>query len=530
MRSTRALSSKAAKVQKHLVDNVLKNNNCGMNRKFSTNVKLYAPPAHYVSINPATGELMAQFQCQSDKELNEKINKSVAAFKEWNGEFPKHISSTKELTDYINERVDFRTEILMNPLIEVLQQNKEKYAKMMSLEMGKPISQAYAEIDKCCSLIDYYKKNSKQFLAPKVVVENDKIIQQVVNQPLGPILQCAPFNFPFWQVIRFCISSMYVGNSVLIRHNHQVPQTALLIEEAFVKALQKSKASDVLIEGLYQNLFITNEQVSNTISDSRIRGVAFTGSTQVGRIIGEQSGRNLKKHILELGGSDAFIILKDADIDQAIKDAIISRHNNNGQTCISAKRFIVESSIKKQVEERLAEAIKSLKMGDPLDSKNDLGPMARKDLRDKLVDQIKLSLDQGATLLVGGNVPSDEKLKNGFFVEPTLITNVKEDNYAFQNELFGPVTSIIEARDEEHAIELANQSCYGLGGSVYTKDIAKGHSLALRLDVGLSFVNGFVKSAPELPFGGTKDSGYGRECGQEGISEWSNIKTVVIQK
>lgn len=282
---------------------------------------------------------------------------------------------------------------------------------------------------------------------------------------------------------------------------------------------------------IFQNVFLENNQVSTAIAHQKLRGVAFTGSTQVGKIIASQAASHLKKHVLELGGSDAFIVLKDADLELAVKNAVTSRINNCGQTCIAAKRLIVEKDVLPQFEQMLAERVKNLKMGDPLVKGTEVGPMARKDLMEKLDDQVKLCVKQGAKVLVGGskaNLPGE--LSNGFFYTPTVLTNVTTDNFAFDNELFGPVFVIIAADSAEHAVSMANQSIYGLGGSVYTRDWQKGLKYAERLECGLAHVNGVVRSSPDMPFGGVKESGYGRECGPEGLLEYCNIKSVVIEK
>lgn len=282
---------------------------------------------------------------------------------------------------------------------------------------------------------------------------------------------------------------------------------------------------------IYQNVFLENQQVSTTISHNKIRGVAFTGSTQVGKIIASQAASNLKKHVLELGGADAFIVLKDADLELAVKNAVVSRINNCGQTCIAAKRLIVEKEVLPQFEKMLAEKVKSLKLGDPLVRGNDVGPMARKDLMDKLDDQVKLCVSQGAKVLAGGSKASlSGELSNGFFYQPTVLSNVTTDNFAFHNELFGPVFVVVAAENADHAVQLANESIYGLGGSVYSKDVKKASKIAEKLECGMAFVNGVVRSSPEMPFGGVKESGYGRECGSEGILEWCNAKTMVVDK
>ncbi|KAF0977625.1 hypothetical protein FDP41_003617 [Naegleria fowleri] len=476
---------------------------------------------HYVSINPTTGkESEKKFTSLSNEQLEETIQASWKSFEAWNPQL--YGVNPKELSDLIR----WRCESVMNPLAELFDSKKNELAKLMALDMGKPLAQGIAEAEKCVLLIRYYAKNAESIMRDRIVTENEKHISKVVYQPLGPILQCAPFNFPYWQVIRFCIPAMLAGNTVLIRHNHQVPQCAESINHLFAEALDKGNAPKELRK-IYQNVFLENEQVSTAIAHPKVRGVAFTGSTQVGKIIATQAAANLKKHVLELGGADAFIVLKDADLELAVKNAVTSRINNCGQTCIAAKRFIVEKDVLPQFEKMLVERVNKLVVGNPLENGVEVGPMARKDLRDKLDEQVQLCKQQGAKVLTGGFKLKD---KEGWFYAPTVLSGVTPDNFAFQNELFGPVFVVIAAENADHAVSLANDSIYGLGGSVYSRDWKKGMKYAEKLECGLAFVNGIVRSSPDLPFGGVKESGYGRECGPEGMLEWCNVKTMSIEK
>lgn len=461
-----------------------------------------SPSTPIASYNPFDGSLVSEFDFMSYKAAEICISRSFEAFQAMK-KFPieKRAAAMKELAILLREQ-------------------KSHFAELMATEMGKPLKQGEAEILKCADCCDYFAEHAAEMLKEKLV-SSDASISKVIYQPKGPILQVAPFNFPFWQVIRFVAPALMAGNTAIIRHSHSVPKCALAIAELFEKIS--------LPENSLQIVFLDNETVAKTISDKRIRGVAFTGSTQVGAIIASQAAANLKKHVLELGGSDPFIVLKDANLDLAIAQGISSRTLNNGQSCIAAKRFIVEEGIYEEFLARLKEKVEKLKIGNPLDPTTDVGPLARKDLRDKLAIQVESAIKEGATLVSGGSIPKNDELKKGFFYTPTILSNIGSGMNVFYEELFGPVFSVIKCRDAEHAIELANMSEYGLGGAVFSEDLKKAQHVAESIESGMAFVNGLTKSCPQLPFGGEKNSGYGRECGSEGLLEFVNVKSVWIK-
>lgn len=479
--------------------------------KFVTNVKYQQKRCHYtqrsystalssrsvvsqpyVSYNPYNGQEIKRYDFVTPNEIDLMIQRSHDAF-----------------LSYRNTSFRERRQLLLQ-LANVLEANKEHWARIITEEMGKPIVGAIQEVEKCALNCTYFANEGERMAQDEPVDHNAKI----VYLPMGPILQLAPFNFPFWQVIRFAAPALMAGNVLMIRHSHCTPRSAEAIQKAFDEAMFPN--------GIYQNVFADNDSVARIIADPRVRGVTFTGSTETGKKIGEMAAKNLKKHVLELGGSDAFIVLKDANLNAAVETAVTSRTLNNGQSCIAAKRFIVEEPIYDEFVHKFTALFKKLEMGDPLDKKTDIGPMARADLRDKLHKQVTQAIAQGAKLVMGGKIPEGP----GFFYPPTILTEVDQNNVAFTEESFGPVAAIIRAKDMKHAVELANMSEYGLGSTVFTEDDKKGEWIARELDTGLTFINGICRSAPHLPFGGQKNSGYGRECSTIGLREWTNIKTV----
>ncbi len=383
--------------------------------------------------------------------------------------------------------------------------------------MSKPITQAVAEAEKCGWVCDYYADNAAAQLRP-VPAETDASTSYWTPRPLGVVLGIMPWNFPFWQVIRFAAPTLTAGNATILKHAPSVPGCALALETLFTDAGYPP--------GLFTNLFIDVETTGALIDDSRVRAVSLTGSVRAGRSVAARAGAAIKKCVLELGGSDPSLILADADLDAAAVSCAMGRLINNGQSCVAAKRFVVVESVREAFEERLLAAMDVWTFGDPSDPDTGVGPMAREDLRDTLHDQVQRSIDAGARLVVGGTVPD----RAGSWYPPTVLADVRAGMAAYTEELFGPVATILPAVDEADAIRIANDTTFGLGASVYTEDATRGERIAAELlDAGNCFVNGIVKSDPRLPFGGTKESGYGRELSPLGILEFTNVKTVWVK-
>jgi len=450
----------------------------------------------FESRNPFNDKLLQKFNLLKDRELEEALQKAEYAFA---------INRTSA--------IPVRTKRLLN-LIRVLEERKEVAAALMTEEMGKPIQQAIAEVDKCIQLCQFYMDSTAEFLKDQQV-ETDAIKSSIYYAPLGLILGIMPWNFPFWQVFRFAIPALMTGNAVLLKHAPNVPRCAAFIEDLFVEAAWP--------DHLFQNLYISNEQVARVIEDDRIQGVSFTGSLKTGSIIGALAGSNIKKCILELGGSDAFVVLADANLKEAAHVAIASRMLNNGQSCIAAKRWIVDQVVAESFVSLVQEEISRLVVGDPKDPNTDVGPMARKDLALELHRQMEDSISQGARVLYGGGI---RKSGTSMF-EPTLLVDVEPGMPCFDEETFGPLATVIVAEDDQDAIMLANQSKYGLGASIWSTDRDRANILAKQLQCGTVTINGMVKSHVELPFGGIRNSGFGRELGQFGLMEFINIKTIL---
>jgi succinate-semialdehyde dehydrogenase/glutarate-semialdehyde dehydrogenase len=383
--------------------------------------------------------------------------------------------------------------------------------------MGKPIKESVAEIEKCQWLCQYYADNAKEFLAPEKV-ETDYQVSEIHYQPIGVVLAVMPWNYPFWQVFRFAIPAVMAGNTCVLKHASNVPGCAKAIEEIFIKAGAP--------EGLFHTLLIGSEMVEEVIANSKIKAVSLTGSTQAGKKVAALAGEYLKKTVLELGGSDAYIILEDADLDEAAKLCVKSRLLNNAQSCIGAKRFIAVESVYDEFRSLVLKEMKGKVMGDPLDEDTDLGPMARLDLRDELHQQVVESIKKGAECLMGGSIPD----KAGAFYPPTVLECLKSGMPAYDEELFGPVVSLFKVKNLNEALDIANSSIYGLAGGIFSKDIDKAKEIAIKhFDSGACFINDFAKSDPRLPFGGIKQSGYGRELSPIGIKEFVNIKTICVK-
>jgi succinate-semialdehyde dehydrogenase/glutarate-semialdehyde dehydrogenase len=406
---------------------------------------------------------------------------------------------------------------LMKNAAKVLRRKKDEFARLMTLEMGKPILQSKAEVEKCAWVCDYYADNAEKFLTNEEV-KTDFSKSFVSFQPLGVILAVMPWNFPFWQVIRFAAPTLMAGNAGVLKHASNVMGCALAIEDVFLEA--------GFPENLFKTLLISSKKVEGVIRNKNVQAVTLTGSTPAGKSVASIAGSKVKKSVLELGGSDPYIILEDADLESAAETCVNARLINGGQSCIAAKRFIIVDEVYKKFEELFVPKMKSKKMGDPFDEANDLGPQARTDLRNELQDQVKSSVDKGAKVLLGGEIP---QMKGAYYL-PTVLSNVSAGMPAYDEEIFGPVASLIKVKNEKETIEVANSTSFGLGSAVFTKDIERGERIAEKeLIAGSCFVNEAVRSDPRLPFGGVKESGYGRELSLFGIKEFVNIKTVCIK-
>ncbi|MBD3233050.1 MAG: aldehyde dehydrogenase family protein [candidate division Zixibacteria bacterium] len=449
------------------------------------------------AINPATNKLIKEYQEHSSddvKQIIESVNNEQRSWK--NTDFPH------------------RSE-LMKKAADILRSDEDKYAKLITQEMGKPISESGAEIQKCAWVCDYYAENAVRFLDDEPIT-TDASKSFVAFEPLGVVLAVMPWNFPFWQVFRFAAPALMAGNAGLLKHASNVPGCALAIEEIFNKA--------GFPVNIFRTLMISSGLVEEVIVNDIIKAVTLTGSEPAGSSVASIAGRELKKTVLELGGSDPYIVLEDADIDTCVETSVKARMINTGQSCIAAKRFIVVRSRVQEFEEKQTELMNSMKLGDPMDESTQVGPLARMDLLDDLDAQVKQSIEAGARLLCGGERISGE----GAFYKPTVLTDVTKGMAAYNEETFGPVSAIIPVEDEQEAINVANDSEFGLGGSLWTQDVEKGERLARQVESGAVFVNGMTKSDPRLPFGGVKKSGYGRELSQFGIREFVNIKSIWI--
>ncbi len=452
----------------------------------------------FVSINPATGETLAKVPKDKDSVIKTKIQRAASFADEWAD------SSFAERTQ------------LLNRLAKVLEENVKELATLITQEMGKPIRQAEAEVKKCAWVCRYYAEHAPRFLEEESV-STDATYSGIRYEPLGAILGIMPWNFPFWQVFRFAIPAIAAGNTVLIKHASNVPQTALRLVEVFRTAGAP--------EGLFQVLMISASKVKDVLKFEEIRGVSLTGSTEAGRKVAELAGKHLLPSVMELGGSDPFLVLPDANLHDAARVGIIARMQNNGQSCIAAKRFIVSDVVAKKFTDLMRSQFQYLKVGDPMDPETDVGPLARKDLVETLHDQVKKSVKKGARILLGGKPLKDHQ---GFYYMPTLMTDVGPGMPVFDEETFGPVLPITVAPSIQEMIRLANATRYGLGASVWTLDEEVARMLISELKTGMVFVNTMVRSDPRLPFGGVKESGYGRELNRHGIYEFVNIKTVWI--
>jgi succinate-semialdehyde dehydrogenase/glutarate-semialdehyde dehydrogenase len=449
----------------------------------------------FKSINPFNNKEVGSYTALSKEETTTKLNNAQKAFISWR-KVP------------LAERTS-----LLKEAGQVLRDNVEEYAKMITLEMGKPIAESRAEVNKCAWVCDYYAENAADFLADETIATDAK--QSLVkHDPIGTVLAIMPWNFPFWQVFRFAAPTLTAGNTGLLKHAPNVFGCAKLIEEVFVKAGYPPQ--------VFQNLIVHHDLTEHIISHDGVRAVTLTGSERAGSAVGEIAGRYIKKSLLELGGNNAFIVLEDADIDKAVNTAITARMLNCGQSCIAAKRFILLEGIYDEFVSRFTAAVSKLKAGDPMKGTTQIGPLARIDLADQLNHQVKESVKQGAQLLLGGN-------QKGCYHEPTILGNVKPGMSAFSEETFGPLAAMIKAKDIDHAFQLSEQSKYGLGVTICTKNSEKALKYSDKVSDGAYFINELVKSDPRLPFGGTKKSGYGRELAKDGMMEFINRKTIYVK-
>ncbi|MFV8370041.1 NAD-dependent succinate-semialdehyde dehydrogenase [Flavobacterium sp. LB2R40] len=449
------------------------------------------------TVNPNTNKVERTFDEMTDEVVDLLIAQSAETFVTW-----------KE------KNYESRAQIL-HKVASLMREKKESLAKIITQEMGKLIAQAESEILLSAAIFDYYATHAAKFLEDKHL-EPTTGSAYIRCSPIGVLFGVEPWNFPFYQVARFAAPNLMVGNTVLVKHASMVPQCALAIEALFQEAGAQ--------KGLYTNLFISAKRATSLVSDKRIKGVSLTGSEEAGASIAAEAGKNLKKSVLELGGSDAFIILEDADIDKVVEWAVVGRINNNGESCVASKRFIALETVADEFIEKFKEKLSNLIVGDPMDPKTQLGPMSSEEAAVHIIDQIRKSVDAGATLLLGGT-RSDLP---GAFVQPTILTDLKPEIPAYYEEIFGPVASFYRVKDEESAIILANDSDFGLGCSIFSQDIARAERIADKIDTGMVFINHPTGTQPDLPFGGTKGSGYGRELSELGIHEFVNKKLIRI--
>jgi len=449
------------------------------------------------SIDPATGRELATFPEADESAIETALTKAWDVRHGWR-----------------DGGVAMRAS-LMRSVAGVLRADKSRYAALATVEMGKPIVEAEAEVEKCAWTANWFAENAERLLADEAV-ESTATESYVRFQPLGVILAVMPWNFPFWQAFRAGLPALSAGNVMLLKHSSNVPQSALAIEEVFREA--------GVPEGVFQTLLIGSAAVERLLADHRVAGVTLTGSDKAGSLVAEAAGKALKKTVLELGGSDPFIVLADADVGAAATVACRARNQNNGQSCIAAKRFIVEEKVADEFEQRFVSAVAALKVGNPMDRANQVGPLARADLVEDLERQVDESVRMGARPLTGGKrIPGD-----GYYFEPTVLAGVRPEMPAYHEETFGPVAAVIRVKDEEDALRVANDTEYGLGSNIWTADVERAKRLAERVEAGLVFINGMVASDARLPFGGVKRSGYGRELSAYGIKEFTNIQTVWV--
>jgi succinate-semialdehyde dehydrogenase/glutarate-semialdehyde dehydrogenase len=447
------------------------------------------------TINPANNQTVKSFEEMSPKVVDAAVAQATLAYSDW------------RKTSYQDRST------LLKEVASLMRARKTYLAQLITLEMGKLIAQAEGEIDLSADIFDYYATHGAKFLADKPLFP--QFGQAFIRySPIGVLFGVEPWNFPFYQVARFAAPNLMVGNTILVKHASMVPQCAIAIQDLFLDA----KAP----KGVYTNLLISGKRASELVADTRIKGVSLTGSEAAGASLATEAGKHLKKSVLELGGSDAFIILEDADMDKTVEWAVVGRINNNGECCVAAKRFIAVESVADEFIQKFKDKLSKLIIGDPMDPKTELGPLSSEAAAVQIADQVKRSIDAGATVLLGGKRVD----RPGAFMEPTILTDLKPEMAAYYEELFGPVASFYRVKDEQAAIDLANDSPYGLGGSVFTQDIERGKRVADQIDTGMVFINHPTWTAADLPFGGTKQSGYGRELSELGVDEFVNKKLI----
>lgn len=451
-----------------------------------------------ISRNPATGQVQAEFELLGEDELRSRLDLAAEAFR-------AHRATTME------ERAS-----CLRRAADILDDEKEQHARLMTEEMGKPIAAARAEVEKCAWACRYYAHNGAAFLADEAI-DTGRVASYVRYQPLGPVLAVMPWNFPFWQVFRFAAPALMAGNVGLLKHASSVPRCALAIEDVLRRA--------GFAEGVFQALLIDTDRTADVIRDPRVCAVTLTGSEGAGASVAATAGGELKKTVLELGGSDPFIVMPSADLQTAVATAVTARTINNGQSCIAAKRFIVADAIYDEFADAFVARMRELRMGDPMDPDTQLGPLATESIREDLHRQVEDSVRAGAQLLLGGTVPDGD----GWFYPPTVLADIPRDAPAWGEELFGPVASLFRVPDMDAAIRLANDSDFGLGSAAWTQEADEQDRFTRELEAGMVCINGMVASDPRLPFGGIKRSGYGRELGRAGMLEFVNVKTVVVE-
>lgn len=451
------------------------------------------------TINPTNGETLATFSPHHYEEIETRLNRSVSAFA-------------------VNRRRSIEERAArMRRAADLLQERATEYGRMITLEMGKPIGGSVAEVKKCALVCRYYAENAARFLAEEHI-STDAEESYVRYEPLGPVLAVMPWNFPFWQVFRFAAPALMAGNAGLLKHSSNVPQSAIAIEQ-----ILRDAGFD---QGEFQTLLIPSDRVASLLDDDRVKAVTLTGSEGAGASVAGAAGRNIKKAVLELGGSDPFIVMPSADLDEAVAVGVKARIINNGQSCIAAKRFIIHESIAPEFERRFVAGMRALRIGDPLDERTEIGPLATPQIVEDLEKQVRASIEAGARLLTGGRRVGT----SGNFYEPTVLADIPEGAPVRLEETFGPVAALYRAKSLDHAVTIANETSFGLGSSVWTRDTNEIARFTAELEAGQVFVNAMVASDPRLPFGGIKRSGFGRELGEHGIREFVNVKTVYVKK
>jgi succinate-semialdehyde dehydrogenase/glutarate-semialdehyde dehydrogenase len=450
------------------------------------------------SVNPFTGETNGEFELMGAEQVGKTIRKAEQAFTMW------RLVPISEREKYIRSAAG------------VLRQNMRRYAEIITREMGKPIKQSTAEVEKCAWLCDYYSESSHQPLEDDII-RTESAKSYVAFEPLGLILGIMPWNFPFWQVFRFAIPALAEGNVCLLKHASNVPITALAIEKLFEEAEFPA--------GVFQTMLIDASTAGSLIEEDKVDGVSLTGSVSAGSHVGSLAGRRIKKLVLELGGSDPFIVLEDADMDKAAQTGVLARHFNGGQSCIAAKRFIVMKSVAEEFQERFLGYFKAMKIGDPMDEATDIGPLARREFIEPLEEQLEDARRKGANIFYGPKPPDG----GGFFFRPAVATGVKPDMKIMTEEVFGPIAPIVTAENEDEVIRIANATEFGLGASIWSRDTERAERLAMSIESGFVAINDMVKSDPRLPFGGIKRSGVGRELSSYGLREFVNAKTIVVK-